>query len=159
MMKKHLQLLILAVLLGTSALTVHAQFDYLSSRDTMVSFSCGQLKIEEIKATLDRLSSIDTTQITAGMAEFCHDRGTALQMLGAWSRNDDLLHESAYYFRRSAALSPGTAGESYHALAFVYIMLKDCAKATEAYNLHKKYSKRRHRDRDLAAVLNKLCSG
>lgn len=157
-MKRFYFLIFVVAHISISGLKAQELIDYLSIRDSVVTFSCGETSMEEVLGTLRRLSDIDTSLITNGLAAYFNDLGWAYQIRGVSARfTQDTLRQSITWFKRAAALDPAGTGGYYHNIIFTCFMLKDCEGARQAMKVYKKHVKKRKRDADLMKVFNMVC--
>ena len=151
-------MLLIVTLIITYGIKAQDSIDYLSIRDSVVTFSCGETSGEEVLGTLKRLSDIDTSLITNGLAAYFNDLGWAFHLRGMVNKfGQDSLRQCISYFKRAAALNPAATGDYYHTIIFTYFRLKDCDGAREAMEIYKKHVKKRKRDADLVNLFNRVC--
>ncbi len=119
---------ILILFLVFQSLMTWAQLDYKQMKDTICPSLCGIRDSSLVKEIYTKLLSLDTTKITAGMADYYDDLSHVQYDLCLWNEDDSTyMRLSLQSTEKSLFHDPNRIGMVWNA-AFGYTVFKDCDK-------------------------------
>ena len=110
------------------------------------------MDIEIYEQDLANLLSFDTTAIGKGLSQYYYDLGMTYSTL---SNRDTTLLPLAFKAMVRCAELDRKNGNAYLSLSIYSYLQKDIAKAKAYARLHKKYTRKKYRDNEFLAMLEK----